>query len=302
MPYRFLSAFVAVLALLAPARPAAADEYLKIGAWNIENLGGRVPNQHPAAIAEHILLADVDILALEEIWDTDGVPETMTSPALDQVFQRVNEGDDADWTYVLFANRTDGPERHTGIAWNRKRATMVGEPLKVPVAFASEATWNRIPHAVKFTAGERKTDLVLIPLHMKSNRVDDTMPDLPATEEIRRQEAEALVAQLPAIKTHFHEEDIVLLGDTNCLSETEPAMEAYKGAGFTDLNAANVVTYDKGMYRSPFDRILIPSGQEEFRFSNQYVLTPTSSKEHRRKLSDHFLVLTAVRVLRDDDE
>ena len=302
MPSRSLSAFMAVLALLTAARPASSDDYLKIGAWNIENLGGRIPNPHPAAIAEHILLADLDVLALEEIWDTDGVPETMTSPALEQVFQRVNDGGAADWTYVIFSNRTDGPERHTGIAWNRKRATMVGEPLKVPVAFASDATWNRIPHAVKFSAGEGKSDLVLIPLHMKSNRVDDTMPDLPATDQIRRQEAEALVAQLPAIKTHFHDEDIVLLGDLNCLSETEPALEAYKGAGFTDLNAANAVTYDKGMYRSPFDRILIPTGQPEFRFSNQYVLTPTSPRDHRRKLSDHFLVMTAVKMLKDDDE
>jgi endonuclease/exonuclease/phosphatase family metal-dependent hydrolase len=280
---------------------ALADEYVKIGAWNIENLGGREYGQIPAALAEHIQLSDVDILALEEIWDTDDSPETRTNSKLDETFQRINEEPGNDWTYLIFENRTPDRERHTGVAWNRKAVSLIGEPLKIDVTFANDATWNRWPHAVKFSVREGKTDFVVIPLHMKSNRVDDTMPDLPATDLIRKQEAEALVEKLPDVREHFGDQDIVLLGDTNCLKEDEPALAAFTAAGFVDLNSKNAITYSKGMYLSPFDRILIPEGQQETRFSQQYVLAPTSPTDHLRRYSDHYLVLTALRVLNDDD-
>jgi hypothetical protein len=82
-------------------------------------------------------------------------------------------------------------------------------------------------------------------------------------------------------------------------SVTRPS--AYFEAGFFDLNRSDAVTYSKGEYRSPFDRILVPREQSEFRYAFQYVLTPAKPAAHLDRLSDHYLVLAGLRVLDDDD-
>lgn len=293
------AAIVAVLGLCFSSAPARADEYIKLGAWNIENLGDRTLGQFPAAIAEHLLLSGVDALALSEIWDNDGDDSKMTNTKLDDVLRRINANSGHDWTYLLFPKRNPlDAVQHVGVAWNRTRLTLVGEPYKIDVAYAFEETWQRTPCAVKFSAAGGKTDFVLIPLHMKSNYVDDGEPE-PVL--VRTREAEALVDKLPDVRSHFGDQDVILLGDTNCLSGDEPALQAYFEAGFLDLNRSDAITYFKGEYRSPFDRILVPRGQSEFRYSYQYVLTPTKPAAHLDRLSDHYLVLAALRVLNDDD-
>lgn len=290
---------VIVLSLVGACATALGDEYLKLGAWNIENLGDRTVGQFPAALAEHVLLSSVDVLALEEIWDNDSDETRRTNTKLDDVFRRVNEDAGHDWAYLLFPKRDPLDTRqHTSVAWNRQRVTLVGEPYKVPVEYAFEQTWQRTPYAVKFSVRDGKSDFVLIPLHMKSNYRDEGEPD---PVHVRQREAEALVAKLPDVRGHFGDQDIILLGDLNCLNGDEAALETYFEAGFLDLNRSDAVTYFKGTYRSPFDRILVPREQAEFRYSFQYVLTPAKPAAHLDRYSDHYLVLAALRVLDDDD-
>jgi hypothetical protein len=47
--------------------------------------------------------------------------------------------------------------------------------------------------------------------------------------------------------------------------------------------------------------VRVPSGQNEFRFSAQYNLLSSDPQAHDRQVSDHHLVLAAVRKEADDD-
>jgi endonuclease/exonuclease/phosphatase family metal-dependent hydrolase len=288
---------LAVEALVVALLPAAgrADDYVVLGSWNIENLGQREFGQHPAAIAQHILTAGLDILALQEIHDTDGNAVTRTNQKLDAVMTRINQDPTQDWAYALFPNRGDAPERLTGIAWNRKKVTNRGE-LRIPVEFASERTWNRQPHAVKFSTRSGKTDLVVIPVHMKSNADGEDIG-----RAARQAEAAALIPKLAAVRSHFQDDDVVVIGDMNCLEASEAALAILADAGFRDLNARDAVTYRKGQFASPFDRVFVPEQQAEFRFSLQYRLAPTDELLYQQRLSDHFLIKVAIQVLDDDD-
>ena len=139
----------------------------------------------------------------------------------------------------------------------------------------------------------------MIPIHMKSNR--STKNQGYRYGRIQRgAEARALVAQLAAVQAHFQgEADLVLAGDSNCLDTGEKALIDLRSAGLRDLNVSGATTHVRR--GTAFDRFLVPHRQPEFKFASQYVLTPTSFINHHEDLSDHLLVLTAVKVLEDDD-
>lgn len=281
------------------ASAVRADEYVKIGAWNIEHLGHRNFGQHPKALAEHILFAGVDVLALEEIYDTDSNSSTRTNAKLDEVFALVNQQPGQNWEYLLFANKdqTDTTQL-CGVAWNKAKLSKVGDPFRIPVVdnpgdeFDS---WDRHPHAVKFSAGTNKTDFVVIPVHMKSN-VDGAS----FGREQREYEAKALVAKIDDVRNHFQDKDIIIIGDTNCLNASENAITQFKQKGFKDLNEADLVTFVNSA-SSPFDRIFVPKDRDGFKFSRQYGLISSDHDAHDGFLSDHFLIMTLFRVLTDDD-
>lgn len=289
--------FLIPLVLLAAlCQPLWAQEYVRIGSWNIEHLGSRQYGQHPLALAQHILLAGVDVLALQEIYDTDGDASARTNERLDEVVEVINRHDGQDWTYILFPKR-DPHETHqlVGVAWNRERVQLRDE-MKIPVEYGSPETWKRHPYAVKFQVADGKTDFVMIPVHMKSNFNGEDIG-----RQTRAAEAAALVATLDQVRQTMDDDDVIIIGDTNCVEAAEDALGLYDDAGFRDLNDDDAITYRKGQYASPFDRILIPRGQAEFRFSYQYVLSPTDPNRHRRRLSDHFVVVAAITVMDDDD-
>jgi endonuclease/exonuclease/phosphatase family metal-dependent hydrolase len=286
--------------------PAAADEYIRIASWNVEHLGHREWGQHPEALADHILLAGADLLVLQEIYDTDDVADTRRNAPLDAALAIVDRHPGQDWEYELFPKREeDATHQLVGVAWNRERLTRGGS-FRIPVEYASEKTWRRQPYGVSFSTGAGKTDFVVVPLHMKSNFDGEDVG-----REARAHEAHSLIEKLPLLRAHFgsdggggdggEEGDVILIGDTNCLEGAEPAIGLYEDAGFRDLNDADVVTYRKGSYASPFDRILIPLGESEFRYSRQYVLAPADPSSHLARLSDHFVVMMTMRVLEDDD-
>ena len=300
IPMRKLSFILLTAGLISiPSVTFGAPKHLLVGSWNIENLADREPAQHPKALAQHIELSGVHLLALQEIHDTDE-SEARKNEVLDQVLAELNQDESMDWTYELFAGRDpEETARLTGVMWDRKIVSKVGDAFPIPVEFSDSAeVWKRLPTAVKFSAGEGKSDLVIVSLHMKSNwKVEGE----PAPVELRKLEAENLVAQLDKVREKFGDDDIVLLGDTNCITSDEPAIKAFLDQGYRDLNISATITYDNERYQSPFDRIFIPKTQTEFKYSFQYVLTPTTKRHHERRLSDHFLVKAAVQILEDDD-
>ncbi len=316
-----------VVALACFAGGTVHGEEFRIGAWNIEWLGfpnmrgkpGKDIAQSPADLAAYIADAKLDVLALEEI----GVEKNeapFTSVALDQTFDLLKKRHGQAWQYLLFP-KTDYPKatedfitrgQHIGIAWRSDRVRMVGEAFSIPVGkneTYGNKFWERQANAVKLSFGEGKTDVVFIPVHLKSNRNDANGADPLFTQKQRIAEATAFVAHLSALKEKFRDEDIVLLGDTNFLAPEDETPKILTDAGLLDLNAAyrgTTAAWGAGYSSAPFDRIFVPSKQPEFKSSVQRIHatkngTDDEIKEFRRRHSDHYLVSCTIEVGNDDD-
>lgn len=276
--------------------------YLNVGSWNIEHYGAANHDNNVFALAEHIEMAGCDILVLQELYVTSD--EGRQNKFLAEALALVKEHTGRHWKYEIFANRfNNDTEQLCGVAWDADRVEHQGT-FPIPVKFRKSYRgrqywlWDRWPHAVKFSAGEGKTDLIVVSLHMKANTAPPAI-----VRKTREMEVLTLLDQLDKIKEHFEgEEDIIFLGDTNCKNNREKAIEAFVDAGFEDLNEDDITTYFKGD-EAPFDRIFIPNREERkaFRYSRQYILRAADPMSHDRYLSDHYVVKTSVKVVNDDD-
>jgi hypothetical protein len=288
--------------------------YIHIGSWNIEHFGKDDNNpDNQFAIAEHIEMSGVHVLALQEMYVTT---DNISNPAArleNSFFQAaldlVEEHTGQRWDYELFRNRNlNDKSQLCGVAWNTARVRKEGDTFRIGVSnTATEGAtlnlWDRHPHAVKFAAvpGEdatlRLTDFVVIPMHMKSN-----VGQRHTVMRTRFHEVRELMQQMPAVRSRFNEDDIILLGDTNCKNRDEDAVQTFINNGFEDLNEDDIPTYVSGD-DAPFDRIFIPRGENRktFRFSRQYILRSASPLAHDRYLSDHYMVKTSIVIRRDDD-
>ena len=311
MPARSHTYFVAGIAVLLTAVAGiAAPPTLRIGSLNMEWLGQpeqrkspyNVP-QDPVAIADYLIASRVDMLAMQEVSDTDGIPSQRSNSILDRTFEIMRERSAGDWRYVLTPKLVPADKtQHVGIAWNQRRVAATQPPTKIPVEHRKYqhptknrtfSSWVRQPYAMKFTTGRGSTDFVMIVLHLKSNL------EGPMTEIMRRDEATTLAQHLIEVREQYADGDLILLGDTNFLSVREPAAQIFVQNGFRDLNAADLRTYFSG---APFDRIFVPQTQPEFARSVQTVFRPeTGLQDYRTRISDHFLVFTDISVMQDDD-
>lgn len=284
---------------------AAQAEEIRIGAWNIEWLGrpdmrsgpSANVNQTPDDVSAYIEASGVDVLSLEEICVEADHQNSTLRTALARLSQRTGNR----WKHVLFPKKGGEATQWTGLAWNTARVQAVGEPFKLPVRNVSSDgfnLWKRHPQGMQFSAGPGKTDFVLVPLHLKSNRRDDP-GDNPAKQ--RGQECQALVEILPLVRQHFSDQDVVLLGDTNVMNSAEPAIRSLVTAGQRNLNATDLPTTWKGP--DPFDRIFPPVRQPEFAHSQLRIFKPAgfSPTQFKVRLSDHYMVTIQVRVGSDDD-
>ena len=318
---------LALAALFSVITPSSHAEEFRIGAWNIEWLGfpnmrgrpGKDVEQSPIDLAAYIAEAKLDILALEEI----GVEKNTapwTSKPLQKTFEELKNTHGQTWQHMLFP-KIDYPKdtedfitrgQHLGIAWRSDRAKMVDEPFSIPVGenetFGNKF-WERRANAIKFSFGVGKTDVVLIPVHLKSNRNDANPSDKLFTQKQRVAEAKAFVAHLKGLKAKFNDEDIVLLGDTNILGPEDETPKILVDAGFVDLNQraeGTTAAWGTGYSSAPFDRIFVPANQPEFKRSVQKVHktrngTEDEIKEFKKRHSDHYLVSCVIEVGNDDD-
>jgi len=319
------------------AQPAC-ERVLYVGSWNIQWLGNAVAGkrapQNPSELASYIAASKVDVLALAEISVTSrDAKGRASSKPLDDAFIIANQSG-SKWRYELFHKR-DGaraPEdQWTGVAWNEAAITKTGGPWKLDVSIdlAKEdairqkmdkpepdtIVFSRWPYAVKFSAGQGKTDFVVVPVHMKSNIGGA------ATAEARTYEAKLLLEAFGKLKPEQRDQDLIILGDTNMLVANEPAAAELKAAGLRDCNAGDIgthLTFQKGEKSAPFDRIFVMSAQPETSGScpkagigkgamDFKVLRPEdwqpglSGSDFRKRLSDHQLVRAGVCAMADDD-
>lgn len=306
----------------APSAPleAAGKSVITIGAWNIEWLGkpedrsgaGKDVAQSPSDLADAIAASGVDVLAVAEVVTrVRGRP--LRSREIEAVLARLNNKPGQRWEYVLCPGRAEG-DQLTGVLWNAQAVTLLSDAGK-PWATATDqpwalpieprqrgpqgsTLWNRPPHAFKFSAGTGRTDFVVIPVHMKADYQGDYA-------EHRRLEAAALLAALPAVRTRYADQDVIIAGDTNCPQHSQPAVAAMEKAGFRDLNAKDAATHWRG---GGMDRVLVPAAQPEFKASTFRVAGDEFRQQRKlrdsdwkKRFSDHYLVVTTIQVGPDDD-
>ena len=294
------------------ARGGNAKASVTIASWNIEWLGnpsqrsgeGKGVAQDPADLAEAIKRSEAAIVALQEISPTASGngrgTDNPRSRELDAVLAKLGGG----WEYLLFPSRSG--DQFTGFLYDSSVATLVsdreGDAWRIPVptrrSSQGSGLWVRPPTAVKFSLGKGKTDVVLIVVHMKADFDGDF-----ATH--RDEEARALAGLLPEVRRLFADDDVVILGDTNMTSDDEAAEKTFERAGLKDLNTANARTHWRG---GGTDKIFVPQGQPEFTESTFRVIDhdrvlsrSMSPAAYKRRFSDHYMVLTTVRVQSDDD-
>lgn len=284
--------------------------YVHIGSFNIEHFGRADDSPNNVfAIAEHIEMSGVSVLALQELYVTDMEGDNRRNSLLDKVAALMSDHTGQDWRYEIFANRDPGDRAQLcGVLWSETRVEREGEAFRIPVEHRAEeegqtlSLWDRAPHAVKFRARPGQdddvqlTDFVIVPLHMKSN-----VGHRHWTMRTRYHEARTLMEKLDDVRARFAQEvDIVLLGDTNCKKRGEDAIQAFIAAGFEDLNEDDTPTYYSGT-DAPFDRIFVPRDRRAFLFTRQYILRSASPLSHDRYISDHYMVKASIVVRRDDD-
>ena len=287
--------------------------FVQIASWNIQHLSTRTENRQSAyALADHIEMAGIDILVLQEIAVTHKDGDQRRNEDLDLVCDILKEHLGQDWQYLMLRNR-DNDTRETqlcAVMWDTSRieATDV-KRLDVPMRHDGYPVWHRTPHAIKFRVQVRRflkdadgnwqpsdetSSLIVIPLHMKANGGDEEVD-----AKRRKIEAELLVERLDEVKRDLDEESLILIGDTNIKNRYEKAARAFHDYGLRDLNYLDQTTYP--FYDgNPFDRVFMARGRREFEYSRQYILQPTSMSEHHRYLSDHFMIKASIKIYVDD--
>ncbi|MCG3125731.1 MAG: hypothetical protein CHACPFDD_00557 [Phycisphaerae bacterium] len=284
---------------------AASHEPIRVGAWNIEWLGTPESRSGPAKgvaqtaddLAEYIAAARVDILGLEEIGASEHT-DPPTSDTLTAAFQTVSQRGGGAWRHRLFPARS-GRNQLCGVAWNERRVTPVGGPRVATEPSAQSAQgkplWSRPPWGQTFSAGDGLSDFVVVVVHMKSDYGGDFA-------EHRAGEAATLTRDL---RSAFTDGDLLIIGDANCDTHSEPAVAALEQAGFVDLNRADTATH---LRYGALDRAFVPAAQPEFAACSFEVLSDVflqqrglTKDDFKRRFSDHFMVITTVAVMPDDD-
>lgn len=296
-----------------------APEVIRLGSWNIEHLGdpgarrgpGQDVLQDPKDLAKYIRHARVDVLAVQEVKADGDAPvgfpkKYRTNSVLTKTFNELNKTPGHGWKHILFPKARPGDTTQwTGVAWKSAKLKVVGDIYQLPVSHAKSAQgnnlWDRNVHAILFSAGAGKTDFLVLVIHLKANTTGNFAGH-------RHEELKDLAAKLPLLAKPFPgEKDLVILGDTNMVGGSKEAgVGALVKAGFKDLNKRDEDTHTaKG--DQPFDRIFVPKDQPEFAASSQEVLSGFMKQERlsfydfRRRFSDHYIVVTEIRVMADDD-
>lgn len=305
--------------------------FLQIASWNVEHLSGNQRgsnNQSAYALADHIEMAGVDIVALQEIYVTESDEEVRlfyNQPAiankagsnrrnrdLDIVCYLLEEHLGDSWVYLILPNRREGDDSQLcALLWNTARVRESGvHKLNVEFEDNGDKLWDRAPHAVKFTTTikawtrgddgesvqeEQNRSLALVPIHMKSNFGGGSI-----NPRKRAKEAKTLCEQLRWVENNV-DASVVLIGDTNIMENTEKAIDHFIEAGYVDLNSADRSTYWSHRYgHSPFDRAFVKEGRDEFLYTRQYILQSADLDAHDRELSDHYMIKISVKSYVDD--
>ncbi|HTV03544.1 MAG TPA: hypothetical protein VMF13_23530 [Luteitalea sp.] len=162
------------------------------------------------------------------------------------------------------------------------------------MSYLQIASWN-IEHLGGYSRATRKQSAFALAEHIEMGGID-----LIALQEIYVLPADQIVHLTPGGREVA---SLVLIGDTNIVSNTEPAIDLLIDAGFVDLNNHDAPTYGNYMGRSaPFDRAFVRQKRPKFRYSRQYILHSSDIRAHDRFLSDHYMIKVPIKDYVDDQD
>ena len=201
---------------VASSGPAAGR--VRIGTWNIENLGRREPARTDAdiaAIASFIRSTGVDVLALQEI----------NGPA---PLQRLVAALGPSYSFVLGTTGTfRGGQISVGFLWNTARVELLEaeELLELPSKTdGGDWIFHRKPVMASFRAREGGFDFRAVVVHLKAGRLNEGA-DWEKSVAKRVAEVKLLADHLTKLLERAGEDqDLVILGDFN----SDPSYPAYK--------------------------------------------------------------------------
>lgn len=316
-------------------------ETIRVGSWNLYWFGSPAERDQPKvakdleAMARYITDSGVSVLALMELRSDPN----RGSEQLASVLARVP----GKWEYRVFQSNTDRGQA-TGIAWDTSRLRLI-ETIELDVerhppgwdSFARKSgdtdsagrpvpLHNRKVVAAYFSAGPQKTDFVVVPIHLIS-----MLKGFHVSRVRRYYEMATILDRLAEQILLSGEQDVVLIGDTNCAADTFETFALADGTQtsasrytrrfgdppyFRELGGSvNQETYvydppgtPTGSRKAwPLDRAYVPVGQCEFLTAELVIHDDNIERYARNKtafrasLSDHFLVYHTLRIREDDD-
>lgn len=202
----------------APSPPAAAR--VRLGTWNIENLGRRQPPRSEAdvaAIASFIRAAEIDVLAVQEI---DG-PTPL---------QRLCRALGPDYRCLLGTTGTfKGGRISVGFVWDQRRIELLqAEELRALPSKTPDGEWifHRKPVSAVFRARATGYDFRAVAVHLKAGRLREGA-DWERSVAKRLAEVGQLADHLEALLARAGEDqDLFVLGDFNS-DASYPAHQAF---------------------------------------------------------------------------
>lgn len=257
---------VALAMVLLCVQSAVAD--LRIGSWNIQNLGWGETKRFDYLVE---ISKEFDLLAVQEV---------MNAEAIERLHRdlEIETGDQWGLYYSDPAGRTRYQEKYAFL-WREDAVEFTGEAL----SYIDDADrFARPPLAARFVSRGTGTRLVVSTLHATyGERVAD-----------RIAEAEALRSYLVWLEEVFAEGDAVLIaGDFN-LAPSHQAWDTFKEIAYpTILEGATTVSTIEGRYANLYDNIWVARSADLAIIEAGVLLVPEiiglSHEAMRRYVSDH---------------
>lgn len=123
---------------------------LQIVGWNFEHLSGQPRaqrRQSAFALADHIEMAGIDIIALQRVYVTPASDLNLVCFLLDEHL-------DTPWKCEILPNVKPGDKSQLcAVLWNTKRLSLKKlQPLDVLHKVGDLSLWDRKPHLLEFTS------------------------------------------------------------------------------------------------------------------------------------------------------
>lgn len=270
---------------------AAAQETLRLGTWNLEQLGFRKERRTEADYREMagvIRELAVDVLAVQEVGGPE--PLNVLCTALGPSYR-----------FVLGTTggfRGDSGRISVGFVWNRDRVELVQaeELLHFPRESDGLPIFHRVPVSAVFRSRGGGLDFRAVVVHLKASRGT-------TNEAKRKAEVATLAGYLKELaETPGEDRDVVVLGDFN---------HTYGSPAHTEFLRGGVVTYIKPAqlrptilhFPEPIDQVAITPGLAEEIVEGSFTVhgdrAAADPAAWRKACSDHIPV--TVLLLDDTD-